>query len=706
MKKSENFINRELSWLEFNYRVLEEALDKTNPLLERLKFLSIFSNNLDEFIMVRVAGLVSQIKSGYPIKDESGMVASEVLEKIEKRLKELVDIQYNCFNNDIKVDLEKNGFYFYNAETVPDKYKQSLRELFLKKFFLILTPMAIDQAHPFPFLAGKTLNLLIKLEDPKKNKPLFAVIPYPSKERFVQIPDDETGQKFIFVGELIKLFAGFFFKGYKIISKTIFRLTRDAELSIDEEGAEDLLSAIEDELKRREKGEVIRLEVEKNIDEELLEFLTKNTSYFKGFCFKVEGTIDLSSFMQIAFIKGFENLKDTPLVPILPIEFSDPELDIFDLISKKDRLLNLPFEAFDPVVKFIESASVDPKVLAIKQTLYRTSGDSPIVKALKKAAENGKQVTVVVELKARFDEAQNINWAKQLEQVGCHVIYGLVGLKIHSKIALVVRDEEDGIKRYVHLSTGNYNDKTAKIYTDICLFTANHLVGRDASSIFNVLTGYSEPPRWKKLVTAPLDMRNFFLEKIEIEKKNAKNGGKGKIIAKMNSLVDTKVIEALYEASNAGVQIQLIVRGMSCVKPGVKGLSENITLISIIDRFLEHSRIFYFLNSGDEDIFVASADWMERNFDRRIEILFPIEDKEIKNEILTILKICLSDNEKARELHSDGSYKKRFTKSNEKKIRSQLDLYQYFLERNKRKEDEIKHMFVPRMNPDGEEKLI
>lgn len=706
MRKSDNFINRELSWLEFNYRVLEEALDNTNPILERLKFSSIFSNNLDEFIMVRVAALVSQVKSGYPIKDESGLTAEEVLSKIEKRLKELVNIQYNSFTKEIIPKLEKEGFDFFTIHTLPDKYKQSLRELFLKKFFLMLTPMAIDQAHPFPFLPGKSLNLLLKLEDPKKNEPLFAVIPYPSKERFIQIPDDITGQKFIYVGELIKLFAGFFFKGYKILSSTIFRITRDAELSLDEDGAEDLLIAIEDELKRREKGEVIRLEVEENIDDELLEFLSKNTSFYKGFCLKLKGPIDLSSFSQIANIKGFDNLKDRPLVPVLPIEFSDPNLNIFDLISKKDRLLNLPFESFDPVVNFIESAANDPKVLAIKQTLYRTSGDSPIVKALKKAAENGKQVTVVVELKARFDEAQNINWAKQLEQVGCHVIYGIVGLKIHSKIALVVRDEEEGIKRYIHLSTGNYNDKTAKIYTDICLFTSNHLVGRDASAIFNVLTGYSEPPRWKKLVTAPLDLRNFFLEKIEIEKKNAQNGGKGKIIAKMNSLVDTKIIEALYEASNAGVEIQLIVRGMSCVKVGVKGLSENISLISIVDRYLEHSRIFYFYNSGDEDIFVASADWMERNFDRRVEILFPIEDKDIKKEILTILKISLSDNVKTRTLQGDGTYSRKKIKSDEKTIRSQIELYDYFIERNKRKENAIKHLFIPRMNPEDEERLI
>ncbi|OHD24927.1 MAG: hypothetical protein A2086_05020 [Spirochaetes bacterium GWD1_27_9] len=704
MSKYEQFFNRELSWIEFNWRVLEEALDKTNPILERLKFLSIFSNNLDEFIMVRISALVSQLKSGYPLKDASGLTAIDVLNKLQKRISELVNLQYECFTNDIQKELEEEGFYFYTVETLPEKYKESLKQLFLKKYFLILTPMAIDRGHPFPFLAGKTLNILLRLEDPKKNEPLFAVIPYPSKDRFIAIPGDETNQKYIYVGELIKLFANYFFKGYNILKSCIFRITRDAELSIDEEGAEDLLSAIEDQLKKREKGSAIRLEVEADADEELLDFLFQNIEYYDGFCFKIKGPIDLSSFSQIVFMKGFEKLKDAPSAPVLSKEFLDVKESIFEIISRKDRLLNLPFESFDPVVRFIEEASCDPKVLAIKQTLYRTSGDSPIVKALKKAAENGKQVTVVVELKARFDEAQNINWAKQLEQVGCHVIYGIVGLKIHCKVALVVRDEEDGIKRYIHLSTGNYNDKTAKIYTDISLFTAKKTFGKDASAIFNLLTGYSEPPRWQKLVSAPLDLRNFFLEKIEMEKNNVKNGGKGKIIAKMNSLVDTKVIEALYDASKAGVQIQLIIRGMCCLKPNVSNLSENISVISIVDKFLEHSRIYYFYNGGNENIYVASADWMERNFDRRIELLFPIEDEDLKKEILTILKISLSDNVKARILQSDGRYTRKKPDS-DKIIRSQVEFYHYLAEKNIEKKTS-ETLFIPRKNPDEEEKIL
>lgn len=710
MKKNDSLFNRELSWIEFNYRVLEEALDKTNPLLERLKFISIFSNNLDEFIMVRVAGLVSQVRSGYPLKDSSGIYPEECLKIISSRLHELIKIQYDCFNNQIIKELEKNNIFIYNKDTIPEIYIQNLREKFVKKYFLMLTPMAIDQSHPFPFIQGKTLNLLIKLEDTKKGEFQYAIIPIPGKDRFVEIDDfgnkenEPNCKKVIFIGELIKLFAVYFFRGYKIIDSSIFRITRDAELEIDEEGSEDLLSTMEVELKKRDRREPIRIEIEENADSDILDLLKKNVDFYNGFFFKITGPVDLSSFMQIALMKGFDNLKDKPLIPVLSKDFSDPDENIFEIISKKDRMINLPYESFDPVIRFIETAANDPKVLAIKQTLYRTSGDSPIISALKKAAENGKQVTVVVELKARFDEAQNISWAKQLEEVGCHVIYGLMGLKIHSKIALVVRDEEDGIKRYIHLSTGNYNDKTAKIYTDVGIFTSRYAFGRDASDIFNVLTGYSEPPRWKKLVTAPLELRDFFLELINLEINNVHNGGEGKIIAKMNSLVDTKLIEALYNASKAGVKIDLIVRGMCCLIPGKKDLSENIKVISIVDRFLEHSRVFYFYNAGNEDIFIASADWMERNFDKRIEILFPIEDKDIKKEIMSVMKLTLSDNVKSRILESDGNYKK--IKSEKSKIvQSQIEQYNYFKNKNiNHNKNDIK--FIPRKNPIGEQSII
>jgi len=632
----------------------------------------------------------------------SGQTPGDILSKINLRVHELVKKQYECFNNDIIPEMRNEGFNFYTAKTIPEMYLESLKNLFLKKHFLILTPMAVDQSHPFPFLSGKSLNILVKIEDPKKKEIKYAIIPYPTDDRFILIPDGGNSKNYIFVGELIKLFVSYFFRGYNVLDSAIFRITRDAELSIDEEGAEDLLLEIEGQLKKREKGRPIRLECQSDTSEDIKSFLKENINFYEGFFFDIEGPIDLSSFMQIATVRGYQHLKDVSLPPILPFEFQNEKESIFSIIAKKDWLLSHPYESFDPVTRFIEEASVDPKVLAIKMTLYRTSGDSPIIAALKKAAENKKQVTVVVELKARFDEAQNINWAKQLEQVGCHVVYGIVGLKIHCKIALVVRDEDDGIKRYIHLSTGNYNDKTARIYTDLGLFTSKKSYGRDASAIFNLLTGYSEPPRWKKMVCAPLDMRNFFIDKITIEKNNALSGGKGKIIAKMNSLVDGKIIKELYEASKAGVEIQLVVRGMCCLKPSVKNLSENIKVISIVDRFLEHSRIFYFYNSGDENLYFSSADWMERNFDRRIETLFPIEDEDIKREVMNLMKITLSDNTKARILTPDGSYKRIKPDASEKKIRSQVEIYNMTLEREKAKqrEKEVIKKFIPKKNPD------
>ena len=689
--------NRELSWLEFDYRVLEEGLDPQNRLFERLKFLSIFSNNLDEFFMVRVAGLLSQQKAGYQNKDACGMTPDEVLSQIAKRLRELLKIQYDCFNKVIIPELNKNNIYLYNADNIPEKYESQLKSMFQNKYFMILTPMAVDQSHPFPFISGKTLNLLIKIEEPKKHEKRFAIIPCPAKDVFVKIEDDDEAARFIFVGELIKRYAEQFFKGYKVLESAVFRITRDAELSIDEEGAEDLLSEIEGQLKKREKGAPVRLELEANASDDMKTFLRNNIKCNEEFVFETDGPIDLTGLMQIACMPGYDNLKDDPMPPISHEDFADNTQSIFDIISRRDRILYHPFESFDPVVRFIDEASTDDKVLAIKMTLYRTSGESPIIKALKHAAQNKKQVTVLVELKARFDEAQNIGWAKQLEKEGCHVVYGLVGLKTHCKVALVVRDEADGIKRYLHLSTGNYNDKTARLYTDLGLFTCRKSFGRDITGIFNLLTGYSEPPRWQKLICAPLDMRNFFIEKINIEKQNALNGGKGKIVAKMNALIDTKIIMELYEASKAGVEIDLMVRGMCCLVPGVLGQSDNIRVYSIVGRYLEHSRIFWFYNSGDEEIYLASADWMQRNFDKRVELLFPIEDINIKERINKYLKVIFADNVKKRQLQSDGLYERVKPKSKEPRICSQEELYRIIKEEvGKTKETEPKKLFVPR----------
>jgi len=704
--KNKKYFNRELSWVEFNYRVLEEALDKNNPLLERLKFCAIFSNNLDEFFMVRIAGIVSQVNSDYNKLNPAGFTPKEMLEKLHARIKELVNIEYNILKNEIIEGLEKEGFKFYTANNIPKNYIPALRDIFLKKLFLILTPMAIDQARPFPFLKGKSLNILINLKSPKKEDDLYAVIPVPASNRFIQIPD-ETGisQKYIYIEELIKLFVKEIFKGYEIIETCNFRITRDAELSIDEEDVIDLLSAIEDELKKRVRGAPIRLEVESKTSDKMVDYLLEKINVYKGFYFSIDGPLDLSSFFEIASIDNFDHIKQEPLIPIMPIDFIDNKSSIFEIISVKDRLLHVPYESFDPITKFIEEASTDKKVLAIKITLYRISENSPLINALKKAAENGKQVTVLVELKARFDEERNINWAKELEKAGCHVIYGLVGLKIHAKIALVVRDEEDGIKRYIHLSTGNYNDNTAKIYTDISIFTCKKSFGRDASSIFNLLTGFSQPPRWKKLVCAPLDLRNFFLEKIRIEIENVKKGAKGKIIAKMNSLIDIKIIDELYKASKAGVKIILIVRGMCRLIPQLKNLSDNITVISIVGRFLEHSRIYYFYNIGEEDIYLSSADWMERNLDNRVEILFPILDIDLKQEILDVLDILMKDNVKSRILHPDGMYYRLKPKDGDKIVNSQKETYKFILKLNKPVSDDKRDIFIPKMNPEEEKKL-
>lgn len=704
MKEEKKYHNRELSWLEFNYRVLEEALDKSNPLLERLKFISIFSSNLDEFFMVRLSGLISQSKPEYAsLKLPSGDSAEEIVTSLKSRISKLVKQQYDCFNNDILPNLEKEGFHFYTSQNLPEKYIPALKDLFSAKYSLMLTPMAIDPAHPFPFITGKTLNLLVRLfSDKQPNVPLYAIIPIPTATpRFLRL-DSADSAAFIYFEEAVKLFSAQLFAGYNIDKSCLFRITRDAEIAVDEEDS-NLLTAIEMGLKLRERGYPIRLEVEKNADEDLLLFLQRNNMFCEGFDFKINGPLDLADFMEIACIDGYRNLKSEPLPPIVNIAFQDNKTSIFDIIRKEDHLLFLPFESFDPVIRFISEAASDKKVLAIKMTLYRTSGDSPIIRALKNAAENGKQVTVVVELKARFDEARNITWAKQLEQAGCHVVYGVVGLKTHGKIALIVRDEEDGINRYVHLSTGNYNDKTAKIYTDIGLFTAKKKFGSDASAIFNLLTGYSDPPRWKKLVTAPLDLRNFFLEKINRETQNARNGGKGKIIAKMNALIDTKTIDALYEASCAGVEIILIVRGMCRLKAGIPGLSENITVRSIVDVFLEHSRIFWFHNQGNDELFLASADWMERNLDKRVEILFPVDDPKLVDEVKKVLEIILNDNEKTRLLQPDGTYKHIKKEKNDAAHRSQPELYDFFKKRNLANKEKEKIRFVPNVKPEDAE---
>lgn len=674
--KNKKYLNRELSWLEFNARVLEQAAPKDTPLLERLKFVSIFSSNLDEFFMVRLAGVMSQIRLYYREKYLSGHRPEEIFDLLNKRIRKLVDYEYKLLNKDILPALQNEGVFFYTAANLPEVFSIDIREKFLKKFLMILTPMAVDQARPFPFIPGKTLNILAELSSPEHDQPLYAVVPVPGRERFYEI----SPHNYIYSEELVRIFLKDLFEGYTLEKSCVFRIIRDAELSFDEEEARDLLTAIESELRTRDRGYPVRLEVEKNASSELVAFLHERFELADNLTYYTEGPLNASAFMEFYGMYDNVKLRDARIVPVMPIEFAGRQ-STFAIIAAGDRILNLPYESFSPVEKFVEEASKDPSVLAIKQTLYRTSGNSPIIRSLKRAAQNGKQVTVVVELKARFDEAQNISWAKQLEDAGCHVSYGLVGLKTHCKMTLVVREEARGIKRYVHLSTGNYNDKTARLYTDIGFFSCKNSFAADIAGVFNYLTGYCEPPRRKKIISAPFDLRQFLLDKIAQETRNAQTGLRAEIVAKMNSLVDLDLINALYEASGAGVKITLIVRGICCLNPGVPKQSENIRVFSIIDRFLEHSRIFYFYNNKNHELYLSSADWMMRNLDRRVEILFPVEDDALKKEILHHIEIQRSDNTTLWEMLRDGEYRRRRPGKSDR-IHSQLTIAEYESEKN------------------------
>lgn len=655
-----NFINRELSWIEFNQRVLEEAKDNNNPLFERLKFASIVSSNLDEFFMVRVGSLDTQIEAGFHKQDPSGLTPLEQVEKILARVRKLVYDQINCYNRSLKVHLKKENIVFLKPKELTERQLTYLKDYYLKNIYPVLTPMVVDQSRPFPLILNHSLNIALLLQDIKKgNGSIFATIQVPSVlQRFVEVPSDSKNineRIFVFLEDIIKMNLNELFSGYPILDCSCYRVTRNADLTLDEEGAEDLLETIEESLKQRKRGSAVRLEVENGIHKSLLEILEDELEISKDREYEINGPLDLTFLMKLSGMKGYGHLKYVPIKPYISPEFLKEE-DIFSSISKGDILLHHPYESFEPVIDLVREAARDSKVLAIKQTLYRVSGNSPIIDALIEAAENGKQVTVLVELKARFDEKNNIHWAKHLEKAGCHVIYGLVGLKTHCKLLLVVRKEENGIKRYVHMATGNYNDITARIYTDLGLFTANPYFGADASIVFNMLSGYSRPTKLFKMSLAPLHLRERFLYLINREKENAKNGKKSRIIIKINSLVDKEIIEALYEASSAGVSIDLIVRGICCLTPGIPGISDNISVRSIVGRFLEHSRIYYFYNEGEEAIYLSSADLMGRNLDRRVELLFPIEDISAKKKVKQILEISLLDTVKARILGSNGYY--------------------------------------------------
>lgn len=660
--KTEYYRNRELSWLAFNERVLSEARDKNIPLFERLKFLSITASNLDEFFMIRVASLKDMVNAGYTKKDIAGLTAQEQLDQIGEEAHKLVSLQYSTYSRSLLPMLRQHGLnVIQEHEELTEEQGEFVDRYFRDNVYPVLTPMAVDSSRPFPLIRNKTLNigaLLSKKNQEGKEKELeFATVQVPSVlPRIVPLPHGKDGSRnVILLEEIIERNMQQLFLSYDIVCASPYRVMRNADLTIEEDEAADLLKEIQKQLKKRQWGEVIRLEVEERIDKRLLKLLRKEFDIRDEAIYKINGPLDLTFLMKMYGLEGFDDLKNPKHVPA-PVKELPSDCDIFEQIRKGDILLHHPYQTFDPVVKFVRDAASDPKVLAIKQTLYRVSGNSPIIAALAQAAENGKQVSVLVELKARFDEENNIIWAKMLEKAGCHVIYGLVGLKTHSKITLVVRKEDDGIRRYVHLGTGNYNDSTAKQYTDVGLLTCSAPIGEDATAVFNMLSGYSEPAFWNKLSLAPLWLKDRFLQLIGREKEHAENGGEGHIIAKMNSLCDRDVIEALYAASAAGVKIELIVRGICCLKVGIPGVSENISVRSIVGNFLEHSRIFYFYNNGQEEVFCSSADWMPRNLEKRVEILFPVERPELKEELIHILNIELEDNVKAHLLQSDDTY--------------------------------------------------
>lgn len=691
--------NRELSWILFDRRVLSEAYDKSIPLMERLKFLSITASNLDEFFMIRVASLKDMVHAGYKKKDIAGMTAREQLEEVTQETHKLVEDMYKVYNKMLIPKLKENGLIVVSRyEDLTAEEEKWVDKYFMDNVYPVLTPMAVDSSRPFPLIRNKTLNIgaLVK----KKNgdgEIEFATVQVPSVlNRLVEI-ENASSRKIILLEEIIEKNIYKLFLNYEIVTAGPFRIMRNADLTIDEDEAADLLKEIEKQIKKRQWGEAIRLEIEAEMEPRLLEILKRELEIEESDVYKIDGPLDLTFLMKMYGLDGFEALREEKYIPQRVPEI-EPDGCIFDAIKRNDILLHHPYQTFAPVVDFIKQAAKDPDVLAIKQTLYRVSGNSPIIAALAQAAENGKQVSVLVELKARFDEENNILWAKMLEKAGCHVIYGLVGLKTHSKITLVVRREEDGIKRYVHLGTGNYNDSTAKTYTDIGLLTCSEQIGEDATAVFNMLSGYSEPLYWNKLTLAPLWLKERFLYLIKREEEHAAKGKEAHIIAKMNSLCDADIIKALYKASAQGVKIELIIRGICCLKTGIPGVSDNISVRSIVGTFLEHSRIYYFKNDGDEELYCSSADWMPRNLERRVEILFPVEAPALREKIKKILEEQLKDTRKAHILKPDGTYKK-VDKRGKELFNSQMYFCKEAMEIVRQKEDvQNTRLFIPEMH--------
>ena len=655
LTKPEYFYNRELSWLKFNLRVLKEAMVKETPLLERLKFIAISASNLDEFFMVRVASLWSNFDSGVEKRDASGMSVHEQLVAISQAAHEQVRTQTKLLIA-LMAEMDAVKLHFRRVKDLSELGKDWLEEYYREVVFPVLTPMAVDASRPFPFLANKTLNLAVELIK-VDGEHSMGLIQVPSVlDRIVEV-EPEGKRTFVFLEDIIASHCHDLFKGCHILDMVSFRVTRDSDLDLEEDDSVDLMKEVEESLRKRKRGAAVRLEIFKTNNNRIKKFLEENLDVTEMEVYEINGPLDPTCFFKFIGMKGMWPWLYEPFVPQRPLELPD-DSDLFAAIRENDILLHHPYESFDPVVKLVSDAADDPQVLAIKQTLYRVSGNSPIVAALARAAENGKQVTVLVELKARFDEENNILWARRLEKAGCHVIYGLVGLKTHAKIILIVRKEDNGIKRYLHLGTGNYNDSTAKLYTDLGLMTANDEFGSDASAFFNLLSGYSEPPVWNKLVMAPLGLREKIYALIDNEIAMVRSGREGHIIAKMNSLIDQPVIQKLYEASAAGVHIDLIVRGICGLRTGIEGISDNITVRSIVGRQLEHSRIFWFANGGEEQLYLSSADWMPRNLNDRVELFFPVETEEHIHRIKALLDLYLRDNVGAHMMQSNGSYRR------------------------------------------------
>ena len=671
-RNEDYYISRELSWLEFNRRVLEEAMDTHNPLMERVKFISIFSSNLDEFFMVRVGALKDQVEAGYRRPDPAGLTPKELIKQIARVTSELVEQQYNNLKRSILPQLKRNGIEIVRTSNLNEEQLEFIEDYFHNHIYPVLTPMAFDSGHPFPMLLNRSLYFAVELRRPGEKREYDAFVQVPTIfPRLVRIPA-HNGYAFMFLEDIIRRYLHLLFKGFRIKSINLFRITRNADFNLDEEGAEDLLAEIAKKLKSRKTGKVVRLEVEGTVQSKLMaqliaEFQIKSYEIYPNLV-----PLDLTFIKNLSDIKGYDHLKYVDFPPHPSPYFENGRL--FENIKRRDIFLHVPFESFDPVVQLVEQAANDPNVLAIKQVLYRVSGNSPIIQALAHAAEKGKQVSVLIELKARFDEESNINWAQTLVKAGCHVVYGIVGLKTHCKALMIIRREEDGVQRYVHLGTGNYNDITARIYTDCGLFTAKQDYGADVSDLFNLITGYSEPGNWRKFAVAPLNLREKFIHLIENEIAKSKAGSMGYIIAKMNSLVDSQIIQYLYKASGNNVKIDLIVRGICCLRPGIPGISENISVRSIVGRFLEHSRIYYFQNGGEPLYYLASADWMPRNLNRRIETLFPVEDAGCQKRLHQILEFNIKDNIKARILNPDGTYS-RIDRRGKEPFNSQEELY-------------------------------